>query len=162
MPVAVSLALVAGACGGGGHKSYKEGTPAATGQAPDCSVVPIDLVRRTLKRDDLQGPSQGARGDGTTCTFATPKSGLADLNSVQLYNDQTQETFAVIPDNFKKNNNKVSKIKGWGDQAYASTVQFYSPTNYFGVRKGKVGVLITSTSDYKNMQALMKEILKKL
>jgi hypothetical protein len=30
------------------------------------------------------------------------------------------------------------------------------------VRKGKVAVLITSTSDYENMRNLMKEILKKL
>jgi hypothetical protein len=156
------MALGAGACGGGGEKSYKAGTPAATGEAPDCSVVPIEIVRTTLKREDLQGPSQGQRSDGVTCTFATPKSGLADLNSVQLYNNQDEESFSTIPDSFRKNNNKVSKIKGWGDQAYASTVQFYSPTNYFGVRKGKVAVLITSTSDYKNMQKLMKEILAKL
>jgi hypothetical protein len=155
------VALLATACGGG-KKSYKEGTPAATGDAPDCSVVPIDLVRNSLKRPDLGGPQQGTRADGITCTFSTPGSGLGDLNSVQLYNHVTEESFSVIQDGFKKNNNKVNKIKGWGDEAYASTVQFYTPTNYFGVRKGQVAVLITSTSDYKYMRDLMKAILAKL
>jgi hypothetical protein len=159
--VAVAGAVAAAACGGG-SKSYKEGTPAATGQAPDCSVLPLDLVRTTLKRPELQGPNQGKRADGVTCTFSTPGSGLADLNQVQLYNNVTEERFAIIRDGFKRNNNKVSKIKGWGDEAWASTVQFYSPTNYFGVRKGQVAVLITSISDYENMRALMKAVLKQL
>jgi hypothetical protein len=159
--VAVALVLVAGGCGGG-SKSYKAGTPAATGQAPDCSVVPIDLVRTSLKRPELQGPNQGARADGITCTFSTPGSGLADLNQVQLYNNVTKESFSIVRDGFKKSNNKVKKIKGWGDEAYATTVQFYSPTNYFGVRKGQVAVLITSISDYENMRTLMKAVLKKL
>jgi hypothetical protein len=157
----VAVALL-GACGGGGDKSYKEGTPAATGQAGDCSLMPLDVVRDKLLRKDLNGPSQGTRADGITCTFSTPGSGLADLNSVQLYNNVTEESFAVVRDGFKKNNSKVNKIKGWGDEAWASTVQFYSPTNYFGVRKGKVAVLITSTSDYKHMRELMKFILDKL
>jgi hypothetical protein len=159
--VAFALVLVMGACGGG-DKSYKEGTPAATGKAPDCSVVPIDLVRTSLKRQDLNGPSQGSRADGITCSFNTPGSGLADLNQVQLYNDVTEESFAVIREGFKKNNSKVNKIKGWGDEAWASTVQFYSPTNYFGVRKGKVAVLMTSTSDYEYIRDLMKKVLEKL
>lgn len=158
----MALVLVAGACGGGGDKTYEEGTPAATGQAPDCSVVPIEIVRKSLKREDLQGPNQGSRADGMTCTFSAAGSGLADLNSVQLYSNATEESFAILPDQFKKNNNKVNKIKKWGDEAFASTVQFYSPTNYFGVRKGNVAVLITSTSDYDNMQDLMKQILAKL
>jgi hypothetical protein len=161
VPVAVALALGAGGCGGG-KKSYKEGTPAATGQAPDCAVVPIDLVRKTLKRQDLNGPSQGPRADGITCSFSTPGSGLADLNQVQLYNNSDKETFAVIRDGFKKNNSKVNKIKGWGDEAWAATVQFYSPTNYFAVRKGKVAVLITSVSDFKYIRDLMKTVLAKL
>lgn len=160
--VAVAVSLAAAGCGGGGDKSYKAGTPAATGQAPDCAAVPLDLVRTTLKRPDLNGPSQGSRSDGVTCTFSTPGSGLADLNQVQFFNHQNPETFAVIREGFKKNNNKVSKIKNWGDEAWASTVQFYSPTNYFAVRKGQVAVLITSISDYENMRALMKDILKKL
>lgn len=159
--VAVAPALALGACGGG-EKTYEEGTPAATGQAPDCAVVPLALVQKTLKRDDLQGPSQGTRADGITCTFSTPRSGLADQNQVQLYSNVTEESFAVIRDGFKKNNNKVNTIKDWGDEAWASTVQFYTATNYFAVRKGKVAVLITSVSDYENMQVLMKAILAKL
>jgi hypothetical protein len=160
--VAVVPALALGSCGGGGDKKYKEGTPAATGAAPDCSVMPLDVVQKTLKRPDLTGPSSGTRSDGITCTFSAKGGGIADLNSVQLYSNVTEETFSVIRDGFKRNNNKVSKIKGWGDEAWASTVQFYSPTNYFGVRKGQVAVLITSTSDYEYMRDLMKEILKKL
>jgi hypothetical protein len=157
----VAVALL-GACGGGGDKSYKEGTPAATGAAPDCSILQIDFVRSALKRPDLNGPAQGSRVDGVTCTFSTPGSGLADLNSVQLYNNVTEDSFAVVRDGFKKNNSKVNNIKGWGDEAWASTVQFYSPTNYFGVRKGRVAVLITSTSDYEHIRKLMKDILAKL
>jgi hypothetical protein len=160
--VAVVPALALGACGGGGDKTYKEGTPAATGKAPDCSAIPLDVVQKMLKRPDLTGPSSGTRSDGVTCTFSAKGGGIADLNSVQLYNDVTEESFAIIRDGFKRNNNKVSKIKSWGDEAWASTVQFYSPTNYFAVRKGQVAVLITSTSDYEYMRDLMKEILKKL
>ena len=160
MVVFVAVGFVA--CGGGGDKSYKEGTPAATGQAPDCSVVPLDVVRKSLKRDDLDGPSPGTRGDGITCTFSTSGSGLADINQVLLYNNVTEESFNTLPDQFKKNNNKVNKIGDWGDQAWASTVQFYSPTNNFAVRKGKVAVLITSTSDYENIRDLMKKVLEKL
>jgi len=159
--VAVAPALLLGACGGG-DKTYEEGTPAATGQAPDCSVTPLDLVQKTLHRKDLQGPSQGTRSDGITCTFSTPGSGLADQNQVQLYSNVTEESFAVIRDGFKKNNSEVKNIKGWGDEAWASTVQFYSPTNYFAVRKGKVAVLIISVSDYERLQDLMKAILAKL
>lgn len=160
--VTAALALVGSACGGGGDKSYKEGTPAVTGQVPDCSVAPIDLVKKSLHRDDLTGPVEGKRVDGITCSFSNPRGGIADLHQLQLYSNADSDKFSVIKDGFKRNNNKVSKIKGWGDEAYASTVQFYSPTNNFGVRKGKVAVLITSTSDYPYMRDLMKAVLAKL
>ena len=151
-------------CGGGGEKTYKEGTPAATGEAPDCSIVPLDLVRKTLKFEKLTGPIAQPKTNvaGWVCTFSHPGSGVESVEQVQLTGNATEESFAVMRDAYKANNNKVNNIKGWGDEAYATTVHFFSASNNFAVRKGKVSVHITSTSDYDNIKKLMKEVLAKI
>jgi len=156
----VTLGLLATGCGGG--KSYKAGTPAATGQAPDCSVVPVDLVNRTLKRE-LTGPVAGQRVGGVTCTYPAAKSaggGVAD--QVQLTSNADKASMDIVRKGLKQANNPVKTIKGYGDEAFASTVYGYATINNFAVRKGKVSVLIISTADYKEIRALMKEILAKL
>jgi len=155
----VALGLLA-ACGS--SKSYKAGTPAATGQAPDCSAVPLDLVNKTLKRE-LTGPVAGTRVDGVTCTYPAAKSaggGLAD--QVLLTSNADKASMAVVRNGLKEAHNKVNTIKGYGDEAFASTFYAYANINNFAVRKGKVSVTIISTADYKEIRALMKEILAKL
>jgi hypothetical protein len=157
----VALGLLGTGCGGG-SKSYKEGTPAATGQAPDCSVAPLDLVNRLLKRE-LTGPVAGARQGGTTCTYPAAKSGGGgNADQVQLNSNADKASMAIISNGLKQAHNKVNKIKGYGDEAFASTVYSYATINNFGVRKGKVSVIIISTADYKEIRALMKDILAKL
>jgi len=159
--VLLALGLLATGCGGG-SKSYKAGTPAATGQAPDCSIVPVDLVNRTLKRE-LTGPVAGQRVGGITCTYPAAKSaggGVAD--QVQLTSNADKASMDIVRKGLKQANNPVKTIKGYGDEAFASTVYGYATINNFAVRKGKVSVLIISTADYKQIQALMKEILAKL
>jgi hypothetical protein len=156
----VALGLLATACGG--RKSYKEGTPAATGQAPDCSVAPLDLVNRTLKRE-LTGPVVGTRLDGVTCTYAAAKSaggGVAD--QVLLTSNANKASMDIVRNGLKQAHNKVNTIKGYGDEAFASTFYGYANINNFAVRKGKVSVVIISNADYKEIRALMKEILAKL
>ena len=156
----VALGLLTTACGG--SKSYKAGTPAATGQAPDCSVAPVDLVNRTLKRE-LTGPVAGTRQGGITCTYPAAKSaggGVAD--QVQLNSNVDKTSMDIVRNGLKQAHNKVNTIKGYGDEAFASTVYGYATINNFAVRKGKVSVLIISTADYKEIRALMKEILAKL
>ena len=164
MALLAAAAVVLAACGGGGEKTYKEGTPAATGQAPDCSVVPLDLVRKTLKFEKLTGPvAEPKTGtQGWVCTFSHPSAGVESVEQVQLSGNATKEAFAVMRDAYEANNNKVNKIKGWGDEAYATTVRFFSASNNFAVRKGKVSVHITSTSDYDNIKKLMKEVLARI
>jgi len=157
---AVVVSLLAVACGG--SKSYKAGTPAATGQAPDCSIVPVDLVNRTLKRE-LTGPVAGTRLGGVTCTYPSAKSaggGVAD--QVQLTGNADKASMDILRQGLKQAHNKVNTIKGYGDEAFASTVFGYATLNNFAVRKGKVSVVIISTADYKEIRALMKEILAKL
>jgi len=152
---------MSGACGGGGH-SYKEGTPAATGQAPDCSAVPVDLVNKTLKRD-LTGPVAGQRQGGVTCTYPAAKSaggGVAD--QVQLNSNADKNSMDIIRNGLKQSHNKVNKIKGYGDEAFASTVYGYATVNNFAVRKGKVSVVIISTAGYDELKTLMKAVLAKL
>jgi hypothetical protein len=156
----VVLALGSAGCGGGGH-SYKAGTPAATGQAPDCSVAPVDLVKQMLKRD-LTGPIAETRADGITCTYNQPKGGSGAADQVQLNSNATKETMAQLKDGLKQANNPVKKIGGYGDEAYASTVYFYSNINNFAVRKGKVSVVIISTAGYDEVKKLMKAVLAKL
>jgi hypothetical protein len=158
--VALLVAALAGVACGGPH-SYKAGTPAATGQAPDCSVIPLDVVKDTLGKE-LSGPSQSIHGDTTTCSYSRPRSGIAAVDQVLLYSHVDPQSFAIIRDGFKRNNNVVKKIKGWGDEAYASTVHFFADNNTFAVRKGKVSVLITSTADYDHIKKLMKTVLAKL
>jgi len=68
----------------------------------------------------------------------------------------------IISKGLNQAHNKVNTIKGYGDQAFASTVYGYATINNFAVRKGKVSVVIISTADYKEIRALMKEILAKL
>ena len=155
----VVLALGSAACGGG--HSYKAGTPAATGQAPDCSVVPLDLAKESLKRD-LTGPIAETRVGGITCTFNQPKGGGGAADQVQLNNNADEETMKRFRDGLKQANNPVKKIKGWGDEAYASTVYFYANMNNFAVRKGKVSVVIISTAEYPEIKKLMKAVLAKL
>jgi hypothetical protein len=158
----VAACLVATACGGGGGShTYKEGTAAATGTAPDCSVVPLDLVTKTLGMS-LNGPTQGIRPTGTSCAFQHTKGGGSAPESVQLNSNVTDETFHIIRDGLKSANNPVKTIKGWGDDAYAATVFSVVDINNFAVRKGKVSVVIQSTADYKKIRNLMKAILAKL
>jgi hypothetical protein len=160
--VLVAVAVVAGGCGGGGGShTYKAGTPAATGVAPDCSIVPLDLVTKTLAMP-LSGPTQGARSDGVVCAFQHTKGGGSAPESIQLEGHSTAETFAIVYNGLKSANNPVKKISGWGDEAYAATVFSVVNINNFAVRKGQVAVLIQSTADYPKIRTLMKAILAKL
>ncbi|HYT40072.1 MAG TPA: hypothetical protein VEN99_11205 [Acidimicrobiia bacterium] len=156
--VALVVGVVAAACGGG--HSYKAGTPAATGQAPDCSAVPLDLVNTTLALT-LTGPVAGSRPGGVVCTFAQQHGG-ASVQQVLLNSNVDKATFALVRDGFKAANNPVKKISGWGDEAYAASVFGLATSNNFAVRKGKVSVVITSTADYDHMKKLMKAVLAKL
>jgi hypothetical protein len=156
------LALAATGCGGG-DKSYKEGTPAATGQAPDCSVAPLDLVNRTLKRE-LSGPVAEPRaGGGVTCTYPHAKGGGGGAtDQVLLYSNATPASMKTFRDRLNMANNPVKKIKGYGDEAFAATVFGYATINNFAARKGKVSVHIISTADYDEVKELMKAVLAKL
>ena len=68
----------------------------------------------------------------------------------------------IIRNGLKQANNPVKSIKGYGDEAFASTVFGYATINNFAVRKGKVSVVIISTAEYDQVKVLMKEILAKL
>jgi hypothetical protein len=156
-----ALALVGGACGGG-DKTYKEGTPAATGQAPDCSVAPLEAVNRTLKRE-LTGPVQDPRQGGVTCTYPAAKGGGGGAaDQIQLNSNADKASMDIIRRGLKQANNPVKSIKGYGDEAFAATVFGYATINNFAVRKGKVSVVIISTAEYDQVKKLMKEILAKL
>ena len=156
-----AFALVVAGCGGG-DKSYKEGTPAATGQVPDCSVAPLDLVNGMLKRE-LSGPVAETRTGGFTCTYPAAKGGGGGTtDQIQLNSNASKASMAIFTNGLKQANNKVGKIKGYGDEAYAATVFGYATINNFAVRKGKVSVTIISTADYKEIRELMKAILAKL
>jgi hypothetical protein len=158
--LALGLAVVLAAGGCGGKKNYREGTPAATGQVPDCSVAPADLVSTTLKRE-VTGPVAEGRPDGYTCTFPRPKgSGGGAADQVQL--NAHVDNLDLFTNGLRAANNPVKKIKGWGDEAYAATVAYYSNINNFAVRKGKVSVVIISTAGYDEIKALMKAVLAKL
>jgi hypothetical protein len=157
----LAASLLAAACGGGGSHTYQAGTPAATGQAPDCSVVPHDLVTKTLGMD-LNGPTQGSRPDGVSCAFQHVKGGGSAPESIQLNSNVTDETFHIVRDGLKSANNPVKTIHGWGDDAYAATVFSVVNINNFAARKGKVSVIIQSTADYPRIRTLMKDILAKL
>ena len=160
--LAATVALVTAGCGGGGH-SYKAGTPAATGQAPpDCSIAPVDVVGQLLKRE-LTGPILENRSGGITCTYNQTKgSGGGAADQIQLNSNADKDSMAQLVTGLKQAHNPVKKIKGWGDEAYASTVYFYSNINNFAVRKGKVSVTIISTADYNDVKKLMKAVLAKL
>lgn len=156
----VVTGLVAAGCGGGGH-SYKAGTPAVTGVAPDCSAVPLDLAAKTLDLP-ITGPTAQPRPSGFSCTFPRAKGAGAALEVVQLNGNVTPENFAVIRDGMKAANNPVKKISGWGDEAYAASVHFVAIENIFAVRKGRVAVVIESTADFDHIKKLMKALLAKL
>ena len=168
LPVVAVLLAVTGltlvACGGGGEKTYDAGTPAATGQAPDCSVVPLDLARKTLGFEKLEGPiaEPMTSSAGWVCTFSQPGTGVESVQQVQFTGNATPESFANQQDRFEAHNNEVNEIKGWGDEAFATSVYSFSTINNFAVRKGKVSVHITSTAEYDNIKKLMKEVLEKV
>jgi len=150
------------ACGGGGH-SYKAGTPAATGQAPDCSIVPVEIVKDALKRDLLPAIGEPHGAGGVTCTFNQAKgAGAGAAEQVQLDSYASKETMERLKAPLVAAHNPVKSIKGWGDQAYAWTVYYYSNINNFAVRKGKVSVTIISTASYDDIKKLMKAVLAKL
>jgi hypothetical protein len=161
--LAVALTGLAQAgCGGGGH-SYKAGTPAATGQAPDCSVVPVEVVKEALKRDVLPAIGEPRGAGGVTCTFNQAKgAGAGAAEQVQLNSDASKETMERLKAPLEQAHNPVKTIKGWGDQAFAWTVYYYSNINNFAVRKGKVSVTIVSTAGYDDIKKLMKAVLAKL
>jgi hypothetical protein len=156
----VLLGLLGAACGG--SKSYKAGTPAATGQAPDCSIIPADFVSKLLKRE-VSGPVADKRLGGITCTYPAAKAGgSGTADQVQLNSNADKASMDIIRQGLKQAHNKVNTIKGYGDEAFASTVYGYATLNNFAVRKGKVSVIIISNADYKEIRVLMKETLAKL
>lgn len=152
--------LVGAACGGGDSKP-REGTPAATGVAPGCDVVPLDLATKSLKLE-LTGPVEQKRPGGTTCVFARPAGGASATETVYFNANESKESFAIIREGYEKNNVKVNKIKGWGDEAYAVRIRLFVDTNTFSVRKGRIGVTITSVAEFPEVRTLMKEILKRV
>jgi len=169
-PFFVAAAVLAGvltggvvaACGGGGSHTYKAGTPAATGNVPDCSVVPLDVVTKDLGIP-LTGPAGGPRPNGGyTCNYNHVKGGGSAPEVMQLGADVTPETFAIVRNGLKAANNPIKTIHGWGDEAWAATVYNVVDENSFAVRKGKVSVLIQSTADYDHIKKLMKDVLAKL
>ena|GEM_PF-4087820 len=164
---AVLAAVVAGGlavtgCGGGGSHSYKAGTPAATGNVPDCSVVSLDVVTRSLGIP-LTGPTGGPRPTGGyTCNYNHVKGGGSAPEIIELDANVTPQTFAIVRNGLKAANNPIKTIHGWGDEAWAATVYNVVNENSFAVRKGKVSVLIQSTADYDHIKKLMKAVLAKL
>jgi hypothetical protein len=159
LAVVVSGGLAVAGCGGGGSHSYKAGTPAATGDIPDCSVVSLDVVTTSLGIP-LTGPASGARpSGGYTCTYMHVKGGGSAPELLQL---GTPESFAIVRNGLKAANNPIKTIHGWGDEAWAATVYNVVNENSFAVRKGKVSVLIQSTADYDHIKKLMKAVLDKL
>jgi hypothetical protein len=153
--------VVAG-CGGGGSHTYKAGTPAATGDVPDCSVVTLDVVTKDLGIP-LTGPAGGPRPTGGyTCSYNHVKGGGSAPEVMQLGANVTPETFAIVRNGLKAANNPIKTIHGWGDDAWAATVYNVVNENSFAVRKGKVSVLIQSTADYDHIKKLMKDVLAKL
>jgi hypothetical protein len=159
--VVLALGVAAAGCGGGGSHTYKAGTPAATGVAPDCSIVPLDLVTTSLGIP-LTGPAPGNRPGGFTCSFSHVKGGGSAPEIVQLSGNVTPETFAIVKNGLKAANNPLKTIHGWGDEAWAATVYNVVNENTFAVRKGRVSVLIQSTADYDHIKKLMKAVLGKL
>ena len=156
------VVLAAAACGGGGSShTYKAGTPAATGVAPDCSAVPLDLVTKSLDIP-LTGPAPGPRPGGVTCSFSHVTRGGSAPEIVQISGNATPETFAIVKNGLKSANNPIKTIHGWGDEAWAATVYNVVDENTFAVRKGRVSVLIQSTADYNHMKKLMQAILAKM
>jgi len=154
--------VVGAGCGGGGSHTYKAGTPAATGNVPDCSVVTLDVVTKDLGIP-LTGPAGGPRPNGGyTCNYNHVKGGGSAPEVMQLGADVTPETFAIVRNGLKAANNPIKTIHGWGDEAWAATVYNVVNENSFAVRKGKVSVLIQSTADYDHIKKLMKDVLAKL
>ena len=152
--------LVAAACGGGDSKP-KPGTPAATGVVPDCSVVPLDVARKSLKME-LTGPLAQDRPGGLSCIFTRSAGGRSATETVLFNGNEDKKSFAVVRDGFKDANIKVNKIGGWGDEAYAVRVLTFVPQNTFAVRKGRVSVTITSAAEFDEIRTLMKTVLEKI
>jgi hypothetical protein len=160
--VLVLVAGLAGAACGGGDSKPKAGTPAATGVAPDCSVVPIEMASKALKLE-LTGPTAQTRPTGTACVFAGKTStGRSSTETVLFNGNEDKASFAIVRDGYKENNIKVNKIGGWGDEAYAVRLMLFIPQNTFSVREGRVSVTITSAAEFEEVRALMKEILQKI
>ena len=155
------VTLIGAACGGGGDSKPREGTPAATGVAPGCDVVPLDVASKSLKFE-LTGPIEQKRTGGTTCVFARPAGGASATETVYFNANESKESFAIIRDGYEKNNVKANKIKGWGDEAYAVRIRLFVDTNTFAVRKGRIGVTITSVAEFPEVRTLMKEVLKRV
>jgi hypothetical protein len=155
------VGLVGAACGGGGDSKPREGTPAATGVAPGCDVVPLDVASKSLKLE-LTGPVEQKRTSGTTCVFARPAGGASATETVYFNANESKESFAIIREGYEKNNVKANKIKGWGDEAYAVRIRLFVDNNTFAVRKGRIGVTITSVAEFPEVRTLMKEVLKRV
>ena len=156
----VGLGLAGSACGGGDSQP-KPGTPAATGVAPDCSFVPLDLVAKSLELE-ITGPLAQTRPNGNACIFARPSGGASAIETVLFNGNEDKQTFAIIRDGYKSNNIKVNNIGNWGDEAYAVKIRLFADLNTFSVRKGKVAVTITSVAEFDQLKTLMKAILEKV
>ena len=157
--------MVAGSACGGGDKvaggKPEKGSPADTGDSPNCSTVPLELAEEKLKLD-LEGPSQNERPSGFSCVFRRPGGGAGAVETVLFTGNESEEGFKIIRDGYEKANIKISNIKGWGDEAYAVNVRTYVQQNTFAVLKGRVSVIITSTAGFDEIRKLMKPVLEKV
>ena len=119
------------------------------------------MASKSLKLE-LTGPVEQKRTSGTTCVFARPAGGASATETVYFNANESKESFAIIREGYEKNNVKANKIKGWGDEAYAVRIRLFVDTNTFSVRKGRIGVTITSVAEFPEVRTLMKEVLKRV
>ena len=137
------------------------GGTAPAGAGPDCSLAPAEFVSEHI---GVEVTNSGVSGTGpfAICSYSTP-----DRTNVGL-RFQYPASAADLDkerEGFVKAGAEVTDVPGLGDAAFSST--FTSPqgsitTNSLSVRKGDIGVIISSQRSLEDIRKLMEAILAKV
>jgi hypothetical protein len=128
--------------------------------APTCKLAPASLVNATLGTA-VKAPTTVAAGPVVTCNYG--KGGLPNLVIVRFQTGMNAASFAAARKQFDAHGEKTVAVKGFGPNAYSSTLgKGAYAVNTLVVLKGSTELLVTGPASLPKVEALAKKVLAKV
>ena len=161
LPLALLATWLIGACGsptaspaatGASPSPAPSTVPSASATRPGCDLAPAALIKEQLGLA-VSDPNVTTTTQVTTCAYAMGSNPFGVLLRFQVRQDEA--SFRAGRAGFKDTVN----VSGLGDEAYSSAQNAYST---LVVRKGTIGILITSRATLAAERSLIVILLAKV